>query len=104
MRGWALYWRSLYDHLLARMSANASLDDACLLVAYDALCAEPAAQIDRVLEHAGLDAGGFEAVREEYIERLSPPGYYQPDFSDDELQIIREITGPTARRLGVGMS
>lgn len=104
VRGWALYWRSLYEHLLARVNSDAALSDACLLVAYDELCTAPGAQIDRILAHAGLDAGGFEAVREEYIERLSPPGYYQPGFSDDELQIIRDITGPTAERLGVEMS
>lgn len=104
VKGWALYWRSLYEHLLARMDDNERLADAILLVGYEALCREPAETIDRILAHVELDAGVFGDVRAEFIERLSPPDYYRPDFSDAELATIREITSDTARRLGVPVS
>lgn len=102
VRGWALYWRSLYDHLLARMEDNEALGRACLLVGYEALCREPVAWIDRILAHCELTGAGAREVRAEFADRLSPPGYYEPGFSDSELATIEDITGPTAERLGAG--
>lgn len=99
VRGWALYWRSLFEHLAARIEANQALARACLLVGYEAMCAEPGAWIDRILAHCGLEGEAAEAARAEFEGRLSPPDYYEPGFSNDELQAIRDITGPTLERL-----
>jgi len=35
-----------------------------------------------------LPVSGYEDIRKEYITRLSPPDYYDVDFSEDELQQI----------------
>lgn len=99
VRGWALYWRSLYEHLLARIEDNERLRAACLLVGYEALCREPRTWIGKILDHCALAGDGAARVREEFAGRLSPPGYYQPGFGDSELELIRYITGATADRL-----
>lgn len=99
VQGWALYWRSLYEHLVARIEDNEALARACLLVGYEAMCSEPGAWINRILAHCHLEGKSAEAVRAEFEGRLSPPDYYEPDFSNDELQAIRDITGPTLERL-----
>lgn len=104
VRGWALYWRALYEHLLARIEDNERLRAACLLVGYEALCREPGAWIDRILEHCRLGGEGAAKLREEFAARLSPPAYYQPGFSDDELELIRYITGSTAEQLAAAGS
>lgn len=99
VRGWALYWQSLYEHLQRRLAANPELARACLLVGYEDLCREPGPWIDRILAHCRLDAGGFEAVRDEFAERISPPTYYEPDFTAEETAEIRRLTGPVHQQL-----
>ncbi len=99
VRGWALYWRSLYDHLLERLASDERLGEACLLVGYEDLCREPGPWIDRIVAHCRLDPGSFEAVRDEFAGRISPPDYYEPGFSPAEIREIEAITGGVHRRL-----
>ena len=40
----------------------------------------------------------------EYVERISPPDYYRPDFGEAELGTIAATCGETARRLGYAES
>lgn len=98
-RGWALYWRSLYAHLIERLEADEDLMRACLLVGYEDLCRAPAQWIDRIVAHCGLDAGAFHEVRDEFAGRISPPDYYEPDFTPAEAEAIEAITGDVYRRL-----
>lgn len=99
VRGWALYWRSLYGHLLESLDADEDLARACLLVPYEDLCREPEQWIDRIVSHCGLDADVFGEVRDEFAERISPPDYYRPDFTEAQAAEIERITGPVHREL-----
>jgi hypothetical protein len=98
--GWALYWESVYRHVLDFIDAHPDRAGQVLLLRYEDLCADPAAAIDAVLNHCRLSAGGFDDVRAEYVERISPPDYYRPDFGEADVGTIEATCGGTARRLG----
>ena len=98
VRGWALYWRSIYDFVLARLEANPALRSATLLVRFEELCASPAETFERIAAHCELDdpIGALDA----FAGGIRAPTYYRPDFSDQDRAVIREVTSETAARLG----
>jgi hypothetical protein len=98
--GWALYWESVYRHVLDFIDAHPDRAGQVLLLRYEDLCADPAATIDAVLDHCQLSAGGFDDARAEYVERISPPDYYRPGFGEADVGTIEATCGETARRLG----
>ncbi len=98
VRGWALYWRSIYDHVLARLDSNPGLRDAALLVQFETLCASPAETLQTIASHCGLDDRSG-ALRS-FAEGIQAPTYYRPDFSDRDRETIRRETADTATRLG----
>ncbi len=98
--GWAIYWNTVYAFLLDEMDRNSSLGEAVLIVRYEDLCREPGQSIRRILEHCQLPASGFEEVIREYSGRISEPTYYQPDFTEEELERVNDHTRPAAARLG----
>ncbi|KPV40283.1 hypothetical protein AN478_09295 [Thiohalorhabdus denitrificans] len=98
--GWARYWAEIHTFLADRLAANAALREASLVVRYEELCAAPAEVLDRILDHCGLPAP--EGPLAKAAERVQFPTYYQPGFSDGELEIIRSHTAGPAARLGLG--
>ncbi len=86
--GWARYWAESYQHVLGLLENYPEVRKACLLFRYEDLCAHPASLIDAILAHCELPQTGFEAIRTEYITRLSPPDYYALDFGAEELRQI----------------
>lgn len=98
--GWALYWSSIYSHVLEMLDEHRDLASSLLLLRYEDLCRDPDAEIRRLLEHARLDLAKAESLVSEYARRITEPDYYAPDFSDEELEQLRSITGPVASRLG----
>jgi hypothetical protein len=88
VEGWARYWAESYQYILGQLEAFPEVRKACLLFHYEDLCANPASLIDSILEHCELSERDFEAIRTRYIGRLSPPDYYQVDFSPDDLRQI----------------
>lgn len=98
--GWALYWDALYRFFLDQLESNPLLQEACLLVRYEDLCRDSSSSIDQLLAHCRLEYQGFGEIREYYIEHLSEPSYYRPEFSTDEREIVDQICGATASRLG----
>ncbi|MFX1586172.1 MAG: sulfotransferase [Promethearchaeota archaeon] len=101
IKGWANYWVSIYDFIANNLDANKKLKKATLIVRYDELCDTPAKIIDQILEHTELPKAKFEKVRKYYINHLHQPTYYTPNFSDQEMADIVEITNKTAARFGV---
>ena len=101
VKGWAYYWVSIYDFIGNNLDANKKLKKATLIVRYDELCDTPAKIIDQILEHTELPAAKFEKVKKYYIKHLHQPTYYTPDFSDQEMADIVEITNKTAARFGL---
>lgn len=99
VEGWALYWAQTYRFLLRQLEADAALRASCLLFAYESLVRDSATVIDRILAHCDLETEPFAPVRAHYIGHLTPPDYYQPDFSSEEVAVIEEICGPVKAEL-----
>ncbi len=100
VRGWAMYWASLYNHVARRLSDDPLLQDAVLVVRYEDLCADSERVIDEICAHTQLDADQFAPLREEYAQRLKPPTYYKTSFSDGELADISELASDAAAQFG----
>lgn len=98
--GWALYWSSVYSHVLESVAQDTQLESAVYFLRYEDLCADPEAVISKVLDHARLDVDRATSLIAEYAERISEPEYYQPDFSTAELDDLASICQPAARQLG----
>lgn len=101
VKGWAYYWRSIYNFIANNLDTNKKLKKATLIVRYDELCDTPAEIIDQILEHTELPISKFEKVKKYYIKHLHQPTYYTPDFSDQEMAEIFAITNKTAARFGL---
>ena len=101
VKGWASYWSSIYDFIANHLDANKKLKKATLIVRFDDLCETPAKIIDKILEHTELPAKKFEKVKKYYVEHLHKPTYYTPDFSNQDLAYISEVTKVTGARFGL---
>ena len=97
--GWARYWAETYQHVIDQLEEFPEVRKACLLFRYEDLCGRSETMIDSILGHCELAEPGFETIRTEYINRLSLPDYYQPDFSVDELSQIARHCDPVNENL-----
>ena len=88
VEGWARYWAMTYQHILDQLQEFSAVRDACLLFRYEDFCTHSAVVIDAIVDHCKLSPEEFKPIRSAYIERLTLPDYYQPDFNPDELQQI----------------
>ncbi len=98
IKGWAHYWRSIYDFIANQLDVNKKLKKATFIVKYDDLCESPGKIIDEILEHIELQTKKFETIKKYYIEHLHKPTYYTPNFSQKDIENISEITKATAAR------
>lgn len=98
VEGWARYWAALYGWLADLLERDSVVAGATLVVRYEALCEQPAATLQQVLNHAALplpaDAVAAAAAG------LRAPTYYAPAFDSGELALIGELTGRVAARFG----
>jgi len=101
IKGWALYWRSIYDFIANQLDINKMLKKATLIVRYDDLCKTPEKIIDEILEHIELPVKEFEKIKKYYISHLHKPTYYTPNFSKKDIKYISEITKATTNRFGL---
>jgi len=100
VKGWAYYWSSLYDYVMNLLEANKKIKESTLIIRYEDLCENPAETIDKILEHSELPLNNFEKIKKYYIRHMHKPTYYTPNFSNQELLHISEITNATASRFG----
>jgi hypothetical protein len=98
--GWALYWNSIYSQLLDQLSHDSDLQVATMLVRYEDLCSKPEETLRKILAHARLDGPGADSAIGAHAARISEPEYYRPEFDDEELDSLLEITHNTRNRLG----
>ncbi|MFX1503301.1 MAG: sulfotransferase [Promethearchaeota archaeon] len=101
VKGWAHYWKSIYNFLANQLEMNKKLKKASFIVRYHDLCAKPEIVIDEILKHLELKINVFETVKEYYIQHLQEPTYYNPDFTQNDIDNILEITKETANRFGL---
>ncbi len=100
VKGWAYYWSSIYDYVMNLLETNKKIKESTLIIRYEDLCENPAEIIDKILEHTELPLDNFEKIKKYYIRHLHKPTYYTPNFSNQELLDISEITNKTASRYG----
>jgi len=100
VKGWAYYWSSIYDYVMNLLETNEKIRESTLIVRYEDLCENPAETIDKMFEHSELPLNNYEKIKRYYIRNLHPPTYYTPNFSNQELLDISEITNATASRFG----
>ncbi len=101
VKGWAYYWSSIYDFFADHLDKNKKLKKATLIVRYNDLCDKPAIIIDKILEHTELSTHKFEKLKKYYINNLHKPSYYTPNFSNQDLKYISDITKSTVARFGL---
>jgi hypothetical protein len=97
VRGWARYWKQLYEWLADRLAENERLREAALVVRFEDLCSDSIRVLTEVLEHSELYN---EQLIARHSERLHAPAYYRPEFSAAEEAIIAEETAEVAGRFG----
>lgn len=95
IRGWARYWSVLYRWLHQRLEHNTALRESTMIIRYEDLCAAPAKKMQAMFEH--LELPGAEPIIDYFASQISPPDYYQNDFTDEERAIILQETLETAR-------
>lgn len=93
--GYALQWQQIHAALLRRLETSPALRPACLVVGYEALCAQPQAGIARIAAHVGLDVDASTALAARWAPRLSLPDYYDDGFDAATRERIAEVTAPT---------
>lgn len=97
LRGWARYWASIYGFVAQRLSENPRLRESATIVRFEDLCSEPGQTLTHLFNHCALDEPELVA---RWAPRLHSPTYYEAKFSDEDLGIIDEEAGATARRFG----
>jgi hypothetical protein len=97
--GWSRYWAVSYRHLADQIQNHPEVRDACLLFRYEDLCTESAGVIDRIIDHCGLSAKEFEAVKNLYTGKLSLPEYYQAEFEEADLACMERNCSDTLHRI-----
>ncbi|NVM35675.1 MAG: sulfotransferase [Candidatus Lokiarchaeota archaeon] len=101
VKGWALYWNSIYNFVANQLDTNKKLKKATLIVRYDELCETPEKIIEEILEHLELQTKIFKTNKKYYIYHLHKPTYYTPNFTQKDIENISEITKATAARFGL---
>jgi hypothetical protein len=97
VRGWARYWKQLYEWLDDCLAENKRLREAALIVRFEDLCSDSTGVLTDLLQHTELYDEQLIAT---YSRRLHAPTYYRQEFSAAEEEIIAEETADVAERFG----
>lgn len=96
-RGFAACWAITYEYIASVLENDAGVRERALVVHYDNLCASPGDELRQIFTHCGLEV--TDEQRRRLAERISPPAYYTPDFTGDELAAIEEETASARARI-----
>jgi hypothetical protein len=98
-RGLAREWAQIYGFVLDQLDRDPGLRERTLILRYEDVCADGAAELGRAFAHVSLPPPeGLKALG----GRLSAPTYYRDGFGVDEAAAIVEETRKVAGRLGYG--
>ena len=100
VEGWARYWSMIYDYAFTRVNANPALKEACSIVRFEDLYSKPDETIRRLFHHARLEGEAADEIHDKYMKRFRKPRYYKPDYSKEDVALIRRITAETAQKYG----
>ncbi len=91
-------WADVYGYLHERMQKNQALADACRVVHYEDLCSDTSKTLREVFAHLDLDDESARRIIAAHSPTITAPDYYQADYSAEQEDLIRQITGTTAER------
>ncbi|MFW9992779.1 MAG: sulfotransferase [Candidatus Odinarchaeota archaeon] len=100
IKGWAIYWASVYSHIYKKLQTNPELAKASLIVKYEDLCEFPGKTIDRIIDHIEVNPEDFAKIKEYYCTRLHQPNYYKTEYSEKEREDILKATREIAEMYG----
>jgi hypothetical protein len=98
VRGLALYWDMIYRFVYDQLQGDPTLAQSTMIIAHSTLCAQPEATVRDMLAHCNLQADDawIKAQAATVAERES-----KSPFTPDQVAIIKDITGETARLFNV---
>ncbi len=95
---YAHYWRSIHEFIITDILSDPDLKESVHIVRYDDLCENSSETLEKISLFCDLDS----EWSQKWEEKLSAPDYYVPQFLDDDLLKIREITDPVKALLWEG--
>jgi hypothetical protein len=98
VKGLALYWDMVYSYLWRLLETDTLVRRACTVVRYEDVGADPGATLQRALRHCELPDGDSVAAR--HAVRVRAPTSDPTLFSNQERELIRDITRETAKLFG----
>ncbi len=96
MQSYALYWVAVHDYLYQTLAQNPNLKSCCLIIRYDDLCANPSETLRTLFEFCDTPEAG---MIDKWKNEISAPAYYSSDLTQDEKNMIANITGKTEKLL-----
>jgi len=90
VEAWAKYWRDVHTYLANLLETNKTVAECTLVVSYEKLCRSPKETLDRLYSHVELMPDT--TLLEVQQKRLHLPTYYKPDFSENDLELIKAET------------
>ncbi len=100
VKGWALYWASVYDFVHKELTENQNLAQAVHVFRYEDLCDRPSEVIDQILNHISVEKESFRKVKQHYCATLKRPSYYRTSYTDKEQDQILTATKDAASEFG----
>jgi len=98
VRGWALYWSSVYSYV-ADLLENKHLLNKIILVDYDELCQNPFKTLDSIYSKCGIILD--ESILTNQAKTISAPKYYKHNFTNNEIDQISKETAKTLNRIEI---
>jgi hypothetical protein len=100
VRGWALYWDAIYRFIHRQLQTHPILERQSMIVSFEQLYGHPYDTINQVLQHAHLPVD--DAMSRRQASGIRKPSYPLP-LNAEEIALIKELTGPTARLFGYSL-
>lgn len=98
IEGWAHYWALIHKAVADQLDADLTLAQATRVVRYESLCSDSMRVLAGFHDHCDLEID--DATLQAASQQLHAPTYYRPAFDPEEIETIRHITGPVAKRFG----
>lgn len=96
--GWAHYWAMIYRFVAGQLAADKALAEACLIVRFEELCANPREVLKNVFAHCRLEVS--EEALAAMAAKVSAPDYYDAGFTPQQREQIAAACSETAKALG----
>lgn len=97
IRGWAVYWSSLYQYLADLLSTNPVIREQTIVVHYEQLCRNPEEILSKIYTHCNIEISEQTLIGQ--ASELSLPDYYNSKFSPSDVSEIERSTTPALENI-----